>query len=114
MYDTEEDEVVETEILTETEAELEAGTRSRDHVMDHLYGFPFAQSTGYVIQEYEIDAFADAGFLVWNYKGGELIIAGIDGGGYSFLAAHWFKLYWHRATKYGWKIMTGSGYRRVA
>jgi hypothetical protein len=97
----------------EDEAREECERLNRDHVMENLYGFPFAHNYGVEIESYEIEDFAEAGFVVWRYKE-DTLIAGIDGGGYSFLGEHWLPLFWRKAVRGGWIIETDTGPRRVA
>lgn len=91
----------------------EVDRRNAEHTLENLNGFPFAQSYGYEIESFEIEQFAAAGFLVYRYDGDRLI-AGIDGGGYSFLGAHWAPLYWAKALAGEWVVDTDTGPRRVA
>lgn len=77
------------------------------------YGFPFAWNTGWVVEkDYWLDELRDAGFLVYRYDG-DTIIAGIDGGGYSFKGAHFAPLYATLAAKHGWMIETNAGPRFI-
>ena len=78
-----------------------------------LYGFPFAWNTGWVLEEkYWVPELTAAGFLVYRYDG-DAIIAGIDGGGYAFMDAHFMPLYAALAEKHGWMVETDHGPRRV-
>jgi hypothetical protein len=74
-------------------------------------GFPFAWNTGWVLESvhwlYEVRS---AGFLVYQYAG-DVIIAGIDGGGYSFKGAHFAPLYAALAAKHRWMVRTNAGPR---
>ena len=94
-------------------AEEEAERANRDETIDTLHGFPFAQNVGFIINQYEVQQFAAAGFLVWRYKGGELI-AGIDGGGYNMLDAHWKPLWFARCIEAERLVETETGPRRAA
>lgn len=94
------------------DADNECMERNRDATMESLHGFPFAHNYGVVIEQYDVELFANAGFLVWRYKGDKLI-AGIDGGGYSFEGAHWAPLFHARAVLGGWLVETSTGPRRV-
>ena len=76
-----------------------------------LCGFPFAWNNGWVVENtYWLDEMRAAGFLVYRYDG-EAIIAGIDGGGYSFRGAHFAPLYAALAAKNGWMVRTNAGPR---
>jgi len=75
------------------------------------HGFPFAWNWGWVLgNDYWLDELRGAGFLVYRYDG-DAIIAGIDGGGYSFKGAHFAPLYAALAAKNGWMIETNAGPR---
>lgn len=75
------------------------------------YGFPFAWNTGWVVEDtYWLDELRSAGFLVYRYDG-DAVIAGIDGGGYSFKGAHFAPLYAALAAKNGWMVRTNAGPR---
>jgi hypothetical protein len=74
-------------------------------------GFPFAWNTGWVVENtYWLDEMRAAGFLVYRYDG-DTLIAGIDGGGYSFKGAHFAPLYAALAVKNGWMVRTNAGPR---
>jgi hypothetical protein len=74
-------------------------------------GFPFAWNTGWVLESVHwLDEVRSAGFLVYQY-GGDVIIAGIDGGGYAFKGAHFAPLYAALAVKNGWMVRTNAGPR---
>ena len=77
------------------------------------YGFPFAWNTGWVMEgEYWTAQLREAGFKVYRYDG-DTIIAGIDGGGYSFMGAHFAPFYARLAEKNGWLVETVDGPRRL-
>lgn len=79
---------------------------------ENCAGFPFAQTYGFEIEEREVEWFASAGFVVVRYDGDKLI-AGIDGGGYSLLGAHWAPAFWSYLTSgYPGLVETDSGPRR--
>jgi hypothetical protein len=112
VIDTEnENEIVGT-FDDEDDANADAEERNREDTEEGLCGFPFAHNYGVEIDRFEIDQFAEAGFLVYRYNGDKLI-AGIDGGGYSFDGAHWAPLLYAKAKAGGWTIETSTGPRRV-
>jgi hypothetical protein len=76
-------------------------------------GWPWANNTGWKIDERDVEDFDAAGFVVARFDGGDLW-AGVDGGGYSFTDAHWAPLYLRRAAANGWYVRTDAGLRRVA
>lgn len=104
------DGIVET-FMDEDDAESDRDERNREAFGESLYGFPFAHNHGYVIDGWDVESFAAAGFLVWLYDGDKYIV-GIDGGGYSFDGAHWAPLFFSRMA--GVKIETETGPRIVA
>lgn len=74
-------------------------------------GFPFAWNTGWVVEStYWLEELRAAGFLVYRYDG-DAIVAGIDGGGYSFKGAHFAPLCAALASKHGWMVRTNAGPR---
>jgi len=76
-----------------------------------LCGFPFAWNNGWMVENtYWLDEMRAAGFLVYRYDG-DTLIAGIDGGGYSFKGAHFAPLYAALAVKNGWMVRTNAGPR---
>lgn len=80
---------------------------------EHRYGFPFAQNIGSLIEnESWIDDLRACGFVVYRYEGDQ-IIAGIDGGGYSFTGAHFAPFYARIAARNGWLVETKDGPRRI-
>lgn len=80
---------------------------------ENRHGFPFAWNTGFVVEnESWIDDLRACGFLVYRYDGDQ-IIAGIDGGGYSFMGAHFAPFYARLAAKHGWLVETKNGPRRM-
>jgi hypothetical protein len=56
-------------------------------------GWPFAQNYAAAIDERDADDFAACGFVVATHEPSGQVYAGIDGGGYSTLDAHWCPLY---------------------
>jgi hypothetical protein len=56
-------------------------------------GWPFAWNTAAAIDKRDADDFAAAGFVVATHEPSGQTYAGIDGGGYDFLEAHWSRLY---------------------
>jgi hypothetical protein len=84
-----------------------------DENINALAAFPFAWNTGWVLEgTYWLAEFQAAGFLVYRYDG-DAIIAGIDGGGYSFMGAHFAPLYAALAAKNDWLVETDDGPRRI-
>lgn len=78
------------------------------------YGFPFASNTGWVMDGvYWLAELRASGFKVYNYDEGA-IIAGIDGGGYSFMGAHFAPFYARLAAKNDWLVQTKDGPRRIS
>lgn len=105
VYDTHESEFVEDEDADRDELELEwEGS---------FAAFPFAWNTGWVLEGNRwVDELGAAGFLVYRYND-DAIIVGIDGGGYSFMDAHFKPLYAALAEKNGWLVETKHGPRRI-
>lgn len=92
---------------------------AQDHANDleseseHRYGFPFAQNIGSLIEhEAWVDDLQACGFEVYRYDGDQ-IIAGIDGGGYSFMGAHFAPLYARLAARCEWLVETKDGPRLI-
>lgn len=82
--------------------------------MDNGYGFPFAQNTGRIMDgTHWLTELRESGFKVYRYDG-DIVIAGIDGGGYSFMGAHFAPFYARLAEKNAWLIQTKDGPRRVS
>lgn len=80
---------------------------------DSRHGFPFAWNTGWIVEhESWIDDLRACGFIVYRYNGDE-IIAGIDGGGYSFMGAHFAPFYARLAARFDWLVETKDGPRRI-
>ena len=84
----------------------------------NAYGWPFAHNYAAAIDEREADDFAAAGFIVAQHEPSGQVYAGIDGGGYDFLEAHWSRVYL-RVRLYGTYALeciyvpTRDGSRRV-
>jgi hypothetical protein len=99
---------------TEHEDEArEIADNLEDEWQAHFHGFPFAWNTGWLLEgTHWLDELSQAGFLVYRYDG-DTIIAGIDGGGYSFMDAHFKPLYAALAEKHGWMVGTINGPRRI-
>ena len=77
-------------------------------------GWPWAQTSGYPIDKREADDFDAAGFVVATHEPSGQTYAGIDGGNYSMLDAHWAPLYAARmAGRYGSPVRTAAGLRRL-
>jgi len=88
-------------------------TPSDDEEERELHGFPFAWNMGWVLEgTHWLDELSQAGFLVYRYDD-DTIIAGIDGGGYSFMDAHFKPLYAALAEKNGWLVETKHGTRLI-
>jgi hypothetical protein len=98
---------------TEHEDEArEIADNLEDEWQAHFHGFPFAWNTGWVLEgKHWVKELSAAGFLVYDYDG--TIIAGIDGGGYSFMDAHFKPLYAALAARNGWLVETVNGPRRI-
>lgn len=83
------------------------------YALDGNHGFPFAWNEGWVVDGmYWLAELQAAGFLVYQYDG-DTVIAGIDGGGYSFMGAHFAPLYAALAAKNDWLVETDDGPRRI-
>lgn len=107
---TQEDEDV-VEVFAEAGDADERMCDLQSEAEESRYGFPFAWNTGWVLENtYWLDEVRSAGFLVYQYDG-DAIIAGIDGGGYSFKGAHFAPLYAALAAKNGWMVRTNAGPR---
>jgi len=105
VFDTHEGEFVEDEDADMDDLEREW--------RDGFCGFPFAWNTGWVLEgEHWLDELSAAGFLVYKYDD-DAIIAGIDGGGYAFMDAHFIPLYAALAEKRGWLVETTNGPRYI-
>jgi hypothetical protein len=113
VVDTENDDEIMETFTDEEDADREAEDKSRDHRLESLYGFPFANNYARIIHERDIDDFAAAGFLVWENNVTGKLYAGIDGGGYSYEGAHFAPLWWRAASRGGWLVETETGPRRV-
>ena len=97
----------------EDDAARAAEAANREDYMNNACGWPFAHNYAAQIGDYQAERFARAGFVVARYRDGQLY-AGIDGGGYDFLAAHWFPAYLDAMTHYGSAyIRTRDGVRKV-
>lgn len=80
---------------------------------DNGYGFPFAWNTGWVIEnDYWLAELRASGFKVYRYDE-DTIVVGIDGGGYSFMGAHFAPFYARLAAKNDWLVQTKDGPRRI-
>jgi hypothetical protein len=82
------------------------------------YGFPWANSTAYQPDEHiRTELLQAAGFCVASYVGGQgnwrtdesFRLAGIDGGGYSFLSHHWARLVALHSAEYKVPVETDKG-----
>lgn len=105
VFDTHEGEFVEDEDADMDDLEREW--------RDTFCGFPFAWNTAWTLEgEHWTDELSAAGFLVYRYDG-DTIIAGIDGGGYAFMDAHFKPLYAALAAQNGWLIETVNGPRLI-
>lgn len=74
-------------------------------------GWPFAHNYAAEISEYQADDFVACGFVVARHEPSGNVYAGIDGGGYSFIDAHWVPLYLRRHA--GDYVPTEKGLRRL-
>lgn len=77
----------------EGEAEQAAEAGNRDDYQANACGWPFAWNTAAAIDVRDADDFAAAGFVVAEHVPSGQVYAGIDGGGYDFLEAHWSRVY---------------------
>ena len=59
----------------------------------NAYGWPFAHNYAAAIDERDADDFDAAGFVVARHEPSGQVYAGIDGGGYDFIEAHWSRVY---------------------
>jgi len=112
-YEERDDRVFDThegEFVADEDADMDALEREWQ---DGFHGFPFAWNTGWVLEgDHWLDELSAAGFLVYRYDD-DTIVAGIDGGGYSFMDAHFKPLYAALAERHGWLVDTVAGPRRV-
>jgi hypothetical protein len=77
------------------------------------YAFPFAWNYGWEVGTLAwLDDFAACGFIAYRYDD-YIVIAGIDGAGYSFMDAHFAPLFARLAERHGWLVDTVAGPRRV-
>lgn len=97
----------------EDDARAAADAANLEDYRTNACGWPFAHNYAAEIEEWEAEDFAAAGFVVARYKG-DTYYAGIDGGGYSFVDAHWAPLFLRRMAKGGGYVRTSKGLRRVA
>lgn len=80
---------------------------------ENLHGFPFAWNIGWIVDHKSwIDDLRACGFLVYRFDGDKLI-AGIDGGGYSFMGAHFAPFYARLAARNEWLVETKDGPRLI-
>lgn len=101
------------DIEDESEATEAAQAASVEAYRESANGWPWAQNSGYPIDEREADDFHAAGFVVATHEPSGETYAGIDGGGYSMTDAHWAPLMAQRAAeRYGWPVRTSAGLRR--
>lgn len=82
-YDTEE----------EDDARRACDAANLENYRANANGWPFAWNTAAEVSRFEIDAFAAAGFVIARHEPSGTLYAGIDGGGYDFLEAHWSRVY---------------------
>jgi hypothetical protein len=100
------------DVTDEDDAKSACEAANLEDYRTNAAGWPWANNTGWKIDERDVDDFDAAGFVVARFDGGDLW-AGIDGGGYSFTDAHWAPLYLRRAAANGWYVRTDAGLRRV-
>jgi hypothetical protein len=100
------------DVTDEEDAKAAAEAANVEDYRTNAAGWPWANNTGWKIDERDVEDFDAAGFVVARFDGGDLW-AGIDGGGYSFTDAHWAPLYLKRAAANGWYVRTDAGLRRV-
>lgn len=97
----------------ESEATEAAQAANVEAYRESANGWPWAQNSGYPIDEREADDFGAAGFVVATHEPSGQTYAGIDGGGYGFTDAHWAPLMAQRAAgRFGWPVRTSAGLRR--
>ena len=109
---TDEDDGKVIEYGTEREADDFCYERECEQA-DARYAFPFAWNTGWVLEgKHWLAELRETGFLVYEYDN-DAIIAGIDGGGYAFMDAHFIPLYAALAEKNGWLVETTNGPRYI-
>lgn len=77
----------------ESSADDAAAAANVEDYRSNAAGWPFAQNYAAAIDERNADDFAACGFVVATHEPSGQVYAGIDGGGYSFLDAHWAPLY---------------------
>jgi hypothetical protein len=97
----------------EDDARRAAEGANLEDYRDNAHGWPFAHNYAAEIEEWEAEDFAAAGFVVARHEPSGKVYAGIDGGGYSFLDAHWAPLLLRRMAKGGGYVRTSKGLRRV-
>lgn len=102
----------EVPLAFDDESDAEDRARELESDDDSRYGIPFAQTTGFIVCKGWIPLLSESGFEVFRYDGDE-IIAGIDGGGYSFMGAHFAPFYARLAAKNDWLVETQDGPRRI-
>lgn len=117
VFDLDEQEFVKDgEDVLRFDDEDDADDHARELQMDEdesRHGFPFAWNTGWIVEHQSwIDDLRSCGFLVYRYDGDQ-IIAGIDGGGYSFMGAHHAPFYARLAARFDWLVETKDGPRRI-
>jgi hypothetical protein len=101
------------DFASETCDEYDARDLADQYESECMYGFPFAWNTGWMLDHDDwLDELHEVGFLVYRYDG-DAVIAGIDGGGYAFMDAHFKPLYAALAEKYEWLVETSHGPRRI-
>jgi hypothetical protein len=94
------------DVTDESEADDAAAEGNREDYRTNAAGWPFAHNYAAAIDERDADDFAACGFVVATHEPSGQVYAGIDGGGYSFLDAHWAPLYLRMMLTHG---RAGSG-----
>lgn len=112
VFDTVDDVLLDGTAYDESDMREKADDLEREW-RDSFCAFPFAWNTGWVLENMAwLDELTAAGFLVYEYDR-DIIIAGIDGGGYSFMDQHFIPLYAGLAEKNEWLVETRDGPRLI-
>jgi hypothetical protein len=101
------------DVTDEDDARRAAEGANLEDYRDNAAGWPFAHNYAAEVEEWEAEDFAAAGFVVARHEPSGNVYAGIDGGGYSFLDAHWAPLFLRRMARGGAYVRTAKGLRRV-
>lgn len=99
------------DVTDEDEATSAAEAANLRDYEENACGWPFAHNYAAKVDEYDADDFVACGFVVARHEPSGNFYAGIDGGGYSFIDAHWVPLYLRRHA--GDYVPTEKGLRRL-